>query len=1142
MYLIRRGFTYQSSTMAKFYIFSLLLLTACHASKPTRVLIFSKTSVYGYRHESIEAGKQAMVEICQQHGILADTTENSLLLTEENLKNYQAVVFLNTNGEVLGPDQEADFERYIQAGGGFMGVHAASATEYTWKWYGGLVGAYFKDHPVIQTTPLQVASCDDPSTVHLGCKDWEWKDEWYNFRQYEPDLEVLLTIDEKNYKGGAIPPGTHTADKHPLAWRHTYDGGRAFYTAIGHLPEAYANENYRKHLWGGLQYALGNKPSLNYKRCRTARRPDNSRFVKTTLTDHLNEPMELDQFPDGKILFIERHGYIKLFDPQSGLAATVTKLPVYSEMGDGLLGLAIDPNWSQNRRIFLYYSALKDSVNQLSQFIFQGDTLDKTSEKVILKIPVGRFNCFHAAGSLAFGPDGLLYLATGDNTSPFASDGFAPIDDRPGRMAFDARRSAGNTMDLRGKILRIRVDPEGNYTCPDDNLFAKNKEGRPEIFVMGCRNPFRIAIDQRRNWLYWGDIGPDAGKSDTTRGPLGHDEINQARKAGNFGWPLFVGNNQNYREYNFETKVPGMPFDPAAPVNNSIYNTGAKTLPPAQNAYIWYPYSRNRDFPMLGDGGRNAMAGPTYYTDLYPEKTRFPDYYNGKTIVYDWMRNWLMAVTPDSLGNFYHIEPIADSVKLTRPMDMLVDRRTGSIWLLEYGRQWYSSNEEACLSRIDYVRGNRKPKAVLAMEKPADIEGATLWFSGKKSKDPDGDALQLSVQWGAGDWEKWPTKDTVTHQFAGAGIYDVVLKAVDPEGLESRDTQRICIGNARPEIQIVSSQNRSFYEPGQDFNYKIVVKDREDCANAAVFCRNDYIQSSVDYFEKGLNPSRLPEKKADESVKYARGKALIAASDCYTCHAVDKTINGPAFAAVAERYKTDRDFSVKTIYRKIIYGGSGNWGQRAMSAHPTIREEDAIEMAKWILALGDPAKPVQHLPVEGKWTFDAVTGAYLVQASYTDLGKGTIPALSASTALVMRPSQLEAENADARSKGLSVFKDELNKSSGLEGLKNGAWICIKNIDFQGITGVNLHLSGGLNAHPYLGGRAELRLNGVDGPILGSAEIPARNGEKRDYFEQFIPISLGAGGPDWGSLYILFRNEHNKENSVVGIDWLRVALR
>ncbi len=242
---------------------------------------------------------------------------------------------------------------------------------------------------------------------------------------------------------------------------------------LGHIPEAYNESVFQKHLLGGLRYAIGQNRPLHYDRCRTARLPDQTRFVKTVIASDLSEPMEIAPLPDDKVLMIERHGQIKLFNPATGLLNTVTKFPVYSEMGDGLIGLCIDPHWTENHWIYLYYSSLQDSMNQLSRFVFQGDTLDRASEKKLLSIPVGHKDCFHAAGSMTFDADGNLFLATGDNTSPFASNGYAPMDEQPGRKAFDAQRSAANTADLRGKIIRIRPLADGSYICPAGNLFTQ---------------------------------------------------------------------------------------------------------------------------------------------------------------------------------------------------------------------------------------------------------------------------------------------------------------------------------------------------------------------------------------------------------------------------------------------------------------------------------------------------------------------------------------------------------------------------------------------------------------------------------------------------------------------------------------------
>ena len=207
----------------------------------------------------------------------------------------------------------------------------------------------------------------------------------------------------------------------------------------------------------------------------------------------------------------------------------------------------------------------------------------------------------HHGGSLAFSPDGLLYLLTGDNTNPFESGGVAPIDDREGHDHANAMRSAGNTNDLRGKILRIRPTEDG-YEIPAGNLFPPGTaKTRPEIYVMGCRNPFRMSIDPKTSMIYWGEVGPDAGDAGN-KGPRGHDEVNQAKKAGNFGWPFVIADNKPYPIVDFATGKPGAMTDPAAPKNPGKHNTGLADLPPAQKAFIWYPYAESAGVPGHGQG------------------------------------------------------------------------------------------------------------------------------------------------------------------------------------------------------------------------------------------------------------------------------------------------------------------------------------------------------------------------------------------------------------------------------------------------------------------------------------------------------------------------------------------------------------
>jgi type 1 glutamine amidotransferase len=233
-----------------FIFFSAFICLSCDKDpvNKDRVLVFSKTAAF--RHSSIPNGKAAILQLGKQNGFEVDTTEDASLFTQSNLKRYKAVVFLNTTGDVLNDQQQLAFEEYVRGGGGYAGVHAASDTEYDWPWYGKLVGAYFASHPEQQEATLQVKDHDHASTRHLPA-EWKRKDEWYNFKNINPAVNVLITIDEQSYTGGK------NGDAHPMSWHHEYDGGRAWYTALGHTETSYTEDNFLKHLLGGIQYAMG---------------------------------------------------------------------------------------------------------------------------------------------------------------------------------------------------------------------------------------------------------------------------------------------------------------------------------------------------------------------------------------------------------------------------------------------------------------------------------------------------------------------------------------------------------------------------------------------------------------------------------------------------------------------------------------------------------------------------------------------------------------------------------------------------------------------------------------------------------------------------------------------------------------------
>jgi cytochrome c len=216
------------------------------------ILLFTKTA--GFRHDSISAGVAAIQALGNKHNFHVHANEDATVFSDNHLARYRCVVFLNTTGDILDSNAQVALERFIRRGGGFVGIHAAADTEQAWPWYGKLVGTYFDSHPAIQTATLKVVDATHASTKHLPA-GWQRRDEWYNFRfDPSPHVNVLIRIDETTYSGGKM------GASHPIAWYHQYDGGRAWYTALGHTAESYQEPLFLSHLLGGIRWAAGATP------------------------------------------------------------------------------------------------------------------------------------------------------------------------------------------------------------------------------------------------------------------------------------------------------------------------------------------------------------------------------------------------------------------------------------------------------------------------------------------------------------------------------------------------------------------------------------------------------------------------------------------------------------------------------------------------------------------------------------------------------------------------------------------------------------------------------------------------------------------------------------------------------------------
>lgn len=1095
-----------------------LLISSCgnkREGKP-KVLVFSKTM--GFKHASIPVGMAAIQKLGVENGFEVDTTWSAELFNEDNLKHYSSIIFLSTTGNILDAKQEAAFERYIQAGGGYVGVHAATDTEYDWGWYNKLVGAYFQSHP--SGTPEADFIIKDNSHISTNMftdSVWHRIDELYNFKKMNPDVNVLVTLDESTYQGG------ENGDFHPIAWYHEFDGGRVFYTGGGHTDESYSEELFLKHLLGGIQYAIGENLNLDYSKAITQIPPDINRFSKVALVGgEFFEPTEMTILPDNDILISQRRGEIMLYKPETDSLTQVAVLDVYHKTlntpgvnaEEGLMGIQKDPDFADNNWIYVYYAPTGDEqVNRLSRFKFRDDVFDMASEQKILDVGSDREICCHTGGSIAFGPDNMLYLSTGDNSTPFnekdvkyVSNGFAPLNDRPGRKQYDARRSSGSTNDLRGKILRIKVNEDGSYDIPEGNLFPVGTDKtRPEIYTMGHRNPYRISVDPKNGYVSWGEVGPDARVDSLgTRGPRGYDEMNIARSAGNYGWPLFIGNNYAYHDYDYETGTVGTAFDPEKPINDSKNNTGLTELPPTRPAYIYYPYDETSDFPQVGTGGRNAMAGPTYYSDMYADGGGLPSYYDGKTIIYEWMRGWMMAVSLFEDGTFNKMEPFASDIDVNNLIDMELGP-DGRLYLLEYGSGWFSKNDDSGLSYIEFNGGNRPP-VIDNLIVNHDTGKLPLSVTAKvEANDLEGDAV--SYIWDLGNGEtKETTEPEVTYSYTGAGEYKISVEVKDDkgEGVKS-EALTVVAGNSRPEITIdLSGGNSSFFIAGTPINYKVSVTDpdgNEDIDPNNIFVSVDYLEG-MDEVNKSLGHQQVSAA--------VTGKALTQGMDCKTCHKENGKSIGPSYLEVAEKYKGSRS-ALGYLQKKIVEGGTGVWGEVTMPAHPNVTGDESRQIALYIRSLADDGAKQRSLPLEGSIVPkpSPTDNVMVLTASYTDKGVNGVRPLTEVNSVNLRGSTVPFTG-----------KEKTQDFMGMEygGMKllivpeKEGWFALEDIDLKGVKTATLIV--GFQEKPDFPLDFELRLDAPDGKVIGKGSmLPQVNQVPGGFLSGMIPIVLDGSVDD-----------------------------
>jgi cytochrome c len=447
------------------------------------------------------------------------------------------------------------------------------------------------------------------------------------------------------------------------------------------------------------------------------------KVVDLTMTG-LSSPTDLELAPDGRIFISEIYtGELKIFrDGGTPRLTTAGKLSVANSNEHGFVAFTLDPNFATNGYIYIRFSPRAGGDDEVARFKMTGDVLDVNSKKTLLKIP--KETNAHLGAGLAFDVHGNLLISTGCDTSPQSNSGFGAFDTRTAIR--DGGRSAANTMDFRGKILRIKplpiADgatptpgigttyeiPAGNYwetiaaTLPNTDMTKVLKE----IYAMGFRNPYRISVKPNTDWVFSAEVGPDASQDNSSRGRAGHDEINLTKPGGGFyGWPYCNGNNFAYNQVDYSDGGQVYlteKWDCANPINESPFNKGITKLPPAKAPILWYAGANTTDFKEMGTGQESGMVGPFYqYNAASTSTVKWPPYFSGKMIFWDWARYVHKMISLDAEGAVAKIEdiPVTDH-KWGSDIDIIFGAN-GAMYGLQWSTSGYGGGTKA-FYKIEY--------------------------------------------------------------------------------------------------------------------------------------------------------------------------------------------------------------------------------------------------------------------------------------------------------------------------------------------------------------------------------------------------------------------------------------------------------
>ena len=843
---------------------------------------------------------------------------------------------------------------------------------------------------------------------------------------------------------------------------------------------------------------------------------DPNRYEKEILVPTARDAIQMEVLPGGDVIFAEFWGTIKRWDAKSGGVSILGSVPTYAKGEIGLLGMAVARDFEQSGHVYaLFAPTAKLGTVRVSRFTVKDGRMAAESELELLSWPYDTEHVFHMGGAMWMDGKGDLYIGNGDNCH---YDPGLPQDTRPERKNWDAFRSAANSRDLRGKVLRIHPKPEGGYSIPEGNLFADGKDGRPEVFAMGVRNPFRLSVDDKTSTLYFADVGPNIMPVLGVK-PDGYEELNATQTAGNFGWPLFVGPNEALPLYDFAANKEGKRYDPQSPENLSPRNTGIQKLPMARPALIWYSSLPSKEFPTVGSGGRSIMAGPVYrYNAANPSPIKLPEALDGRLFIYEWMRNWIQTVKLGTKGP--EIEPFVPSWNLRRPIDMKIGS-DGALYMIEYGDQWWENNDSRIV-RVVYRRGNRAPVARISASETAGKQPLALTFDAAASSDPDGDALKFV--WSIAGKEHSGDGAKFAHTFDQPGSYEVSVSALDASGAKSTAKEMIHVGNGRPIVRFESPAHGSFFDWDSKIPFKVSVTEND----------GDAVQTNLATVQGEFRGRRFASE-GDKDV-LDPGLAMMRASTCFACHMADTPSAGPPYKTVALKYKDD-PAAAERLAQKVLSGGTGVWGQLPMPPHPQHSIDQLRRMVAWVLSLkDDPASPPQSgasgtftAPKKPEKGTRVDEGVLILTAAYTDDGKqATLPRLRGEGTVVLHSRRKKAALYD-ENHGMAYVEHAYGEKAIVGHFKDGTHILWRDLNLTGISRITVRAG----CFDTKGGTLELRSGSPTGPVLATIEVkPSGQADSGEFLS--IPATLTKAN---GLTDVCVVARCADKSTVLGLNWI-----